>query len=103
MVVQAALRRRRGHPRRPLQSKGVSPLYLSLSIETAIKEANQGFAFKIEPCVLCSYDVDCMDIADLRTDAGRDRHKVIFLDMACGWFFTIADGKEPPPGTLLDA
>ena len=50
--------------------KGVEALYLSLTIMTAIREASQGFAFKIEPYVLCSYDVDCTDIADL-TDAIR--------------------------------
>ena len=38
---------------------------------TAVKEANQGFAHKIEPCVLCSYDVDCEDVVDLRTDEAR--------------------------------
>ena len=76
--------------------KGVPALYLSLSIETAIKEANQGFAFKIDPCVLCSYDVDCDDVADLRTDSGRADHEVMLLDMACSWFSYITDGKQPP-------
>jgi RES domain-containing protein len=39
--------------------KGAPALYLALTIMTAVKEINQGFARKIEPCVLCSYDVDC--------------------------------------------
>jgi RES domain-containing protein len=34
-------------------------LYLSLSVMTAIKEANQRFARKIEPCVLYCYEVVC--------------------------------------------
>jgi RES domain-containing protein len=76
--------------------KGVPALYLSLSIATAIKEANQGFAFKINPCVLCCYDVDCADVADLRTPRGRARHRVAFADMACAWMALTAAGKEPP-------
>jgi len=42
--------------------KGVPALYLGLTIMTAVKEANQGFAHRIDPCVLCSYEVDCDDI-----------------------------------------
>jgi RES domain-containing protein len=76
--------------------KGVPALYLSLTIAGAIKEANQGFAFKIEPCVLCSCDVDCAKIADLRTDAGRNRHGATFKEMACAWFLEAARGAEPP-------
>jgi RES domain-containing protein len=76
--------------------KGTNALYLSLSIEGAIKEANQGLAFKIAPCVLCSYDVDCDDVADLRTGAARKDHRVDFDDLACAWFLFIADGREPP-------
>lgn len=76
--------------------KGVEALYLSLTIMTAIREASQGLAFKIEPYVLCSYDVDCSDIADLRTNAGRAAHHVDLADMACAWFAEAASGREPP-------
>ncbi|VTZ65082.1 hypothetical protein EMEDMD4_790106 [Sinorhizobium medicae] len=58
----AAMKGARFNPR------GVKTLYLALSIMTAIKEANQGFAHRIDPCVLCSYDVDCEGIADLTTE-----------------------------------
>lgn len=70
-------------------------LYLGLTIGCAINEANQGFAFKINPCVLCCYDVDCDDIADLRTDTGRTRHGVTLADMSCPWAADLADGKDP--------
>ena len=73
----------------------MAALYLSLDIMTAVKEANQGFAYKIEPCVLCSYEVACEDIVDLRT-AARSEPAVRFEDMACPWFALLADGKEPP-------
>jgi RES domain-containing protein len=70
-------------------------LYLGLTIGCAINEANQGFAYKINPCALCCYDVDCDDIADLRTDTGRTRHGVTLADMSCPWAADLADGKDP--------
>jgi RES domain-containing protein len=76
--------------------KGMPALYLALGVVTAVKEASQGFAHKIEPCVLCSYEVACDDIADLRTAEGRAEHHVSFDDMACPWFRLLARGKEPP-------
>jgi RES domain-containing protein len=57
----AAIRGARFNP------KAIPALYLALGIIMAMKEANQGFAHRIDPCVLCSYDVDCDDIVDLRT------------------------------------
>jgi RES domain-containing protein len=74
----------------------VPALYLGLGVMTAVKEANQGFAHKIEPCVLCSDEIACDDIADLRTPEGRAEHDVRFEDMACPWFSLLAEGKEPP-------
>lgn len=76
--------------------EGTAALYLSLSLTTAIKEANQGFAHKIDPCVVCSYEVDCDDIADLRNDAGRARHDATLSDMNCAWFAIARAGKTPP-------
>ena len=76
--------------------RGMPALYLSLSISTAVKEANQGFARKIEPCVLCSYDVDCADIADLRHAQTRRRFQVSRRAMSCAWFELAARGREPP-------
>lgn len=71
-------------------------MYLALDVMTAIKEANQGLAHKIEPCVLCSYDVDCEDIADLRGDAARAEYGIDTADLACAWFAILSAGKEPP-------
>jgi RES domain-containing protein len=80
---------------------GMEALYLALDPITAIKEANQGLVHKIEPCVLCSYEVDCDDIADLGTDEGRRSHAVEWTDMACAWFSFIAAGKEPPSWAVV--
>jgi RES domain-containing protein len=75
---------------------GVPALYLALDLVTAVREANQGFARKIEPCVLCSYDVDCDDIVDLRTEDARGASGVSTEDISAGWFSFLAKGGEPP-------
>lgn len=71
-------------------------LYLGLAPMTAIKEASQGLALKIEPLVLCSYEVDCEDILDLTTDAGLKAAGVVADDLACGWML-LAHGNKTPP------
>ena len=76
--------------------KGTPALYLSLSLMTAIREASQGFVHKIDPSVLCSYDVDCEDIADLRDDQTRVHHGVALTDMACAWLALATAGRDPP-------
>ena len=86
----AAIRGARFNPR------GVPALYLALTVMTAVKEANQGFAYRIDPCVLCSYEVDCADIVDLRTPAGREAARIGIEDMACGWMGFLAEGRRPP-------
>jgi RES domain-containing protein len=52
--------------------KGMPALYLSLSIDTAVTEAAQGFAGKLEPLTICLYEVDCDGIIDLSTPGARD-------------------------------
>lgn len=76
--------------------KAVPALYLALSVVTAVKEANQGFARRIDPCVLCSYDVDCGSIVDLSTEQTRAAAGVAYEDMACAWMNFLADGQKPP-------
>jgi RES domain-containing protein len=51
--------------------KGTPALYLSLDPMTAIKKAAQGFAHKYEPCVLCTYEIDCEDVIGLRDEEER--------------------------------
>lgn len=57
---------------------------------------NQSRPSKFDPCVLCSYDVDCEDVADLRTKVGRASYALDLSDMACDWRSYIANGREPP-------
>lgn len=82
--------------------KGVPALYLGLSIMTAVKEANQGFAHRIDPCVLCSYEVDCENVADLTTEEGRAEHAVDFAEMSCAWAFALASGDRPASWAVYD-
>jgi RES domain-containing protein len=45
---------------------------------------------------MCSYEADCEDIVDLRTEGGRRRRGVALPDMACAWFAIASAGREPP-------
>lgn len=92
----AAIRGARFNPR------GVPALYLGLSILTAIKETNQGFAYRVDPCVLCSYEVDCMDVADLTTEQGREEFSITIDEMACAWATALADGDRPASWSIYD-
>lgn len=75
--------------------KGAPALYLALDPMTALKEAAQGFAHKFEPCVLCTYEIDCDDVVDLRGEKERRAAGVAMDDMASPWFAEAAAGREP--------
>lgn len=92
----AAIRGARFNPR------GVPALYLALTVMTAVKEANQGFAYRVDPCVLCSYDVDSEDIIDLRAPADRDAAGIDLDEMACAWMGFLANGERPPSWAIHD-
>ncbi|MCT7378694.1 RES family NAD+ phosphorylase, partial [Chelativorans salis] len=92
----AAIRGARFNP------KGVPALYLALTVMTAVKEANQGFAHRIDPCVLCSYEVDCEDIVDLTSEQGRREVSVALEDMACAWAAALSDGQRPASWAMHD-
>lgn len=85
----AAIRGARFNP------KGVPALYLGLSVMTAIKEISQGFAHRLDPTVLCSYDVDCDNIVDLTTEQGRGAAGVTYEEMASPWAWSLANGERP--------
>ena len=74
---------------------GLATLYLSLSFNTVFREVSGGFAHRLTPYVLCGYDVDCQDIADLRTDADRAATGVELSDLACAWGDALIAGREP--------
>ncbi|PSJ57652.1 RES family NAD+ phosphorylase [Pseudaminobacter soli (ex Li et al. 2025)] len=92
----AAIRGARFNP------KGIPALYLGLSIMTAIKEVTQGLAHRMDPCVLCSYEVDCEDIVDLTTEEGRAEAKISMDEMECAWMFDLAEGERPRSWSIHD-
>jgi RES domain-containing protein len=75
--------------------KGTPALYLSVDPMPAIKEAAQGFAHKIEPYVLCTYEIDCEDVIALRDDEERRVAGVGMDELACPWFAEAAAGRQP--------
>ncbi|HEY8289760.1 MAG TPA: RES domain-containing protein [Acetobacteraceae bacterium] len=74
---------------------GLETLYLSLSFSTVFREVSAGFAHRLTPYVLCSYDVDCEDIADLRSDAARAPYSITLDDLGCAWGDALIAGREP--------
>jgi RES domain-containing protein len=80
----------------------VPALYLALTIMTAVKEANQGFAHRIDPCVLCSYEVDCDDVVDLTTDLASGEFAIALEDMACAWATALSVGERPASWSIYD-
>jgi RES domain-containing protein len=80
--------------------KGVLALYLSLSIDTAIREASQGFGFRIPPLTIVEYFVECSEIADLTTPDGQKEHGVKADELECPWQLLASRG-EPVPSWLL--
>ncbi len=74
---------------------GQEALYLSLSFTTVFREVSAGFAHRLTPYVLCSYDVDCADIADLRTEPARTALGIPLEALACPWAAALAAGQEP--------
>ncbi len=71
-------------------------LYTSATLEGAWREAQQGFAFKAQPLLICVYDVDCDDVADLRDGAIRADLGIEPAELACAWEGLASLGMTPP-------
>jgi RES domain-containing protein len=80
--------------------KGRPALYLALDPVTALLEVTQGFTNRLHPLILCEYEVDCADIADLREDAGRAAEGVSHDDLAAPWLMYQRAGKLAPSQTV---
>lgn len=76
--------------------KGMPALYLSLDWQTAVLEASQGFAFRIPPLTIATYDVDCSDIAELTTPRQIARRGISPADLTCPWRLLAESGKQVP-------
>ena len=53
-------------------------------------------AKKIAPCTICSYEVDCEDIVDLRTGADANLPGIDTSHMDCDWRSYVANRRDPP-------
>jgi RES domain-containing protein len=80
--------------------KGTPALYLASTPVGAIRETSHGFPHRIDPLVLCSYEVDCDNIVDLRTAKDRTGQRVADSDLDCAWMLLASDGKNPPSWRL---
>lgn len=79
---------------------GTAALYTSRRMETAWREAQQGFAFKAQPLTICAYAVDCEDVADLTDPATRAGIGVDPAALACPWEDQASRGLEPSSWAL---
>ncbi|MCW5717933.1 MAG: RES domain-containing protein [Bauldia sp.] len=75
--------------------KGVPALYLALTLDGAIREASQGFAFRIPPLTIVEYEVDCADLFDLRDEEVRRQAGINEVDLASPWALDVAEGRMP--------
>ena len=75
---------------------GLPALYTARRMETAWREAQQGFPFKAQPLTICAYEVDCADIADLCDEDSCRALEVSLLDLSCAWEDLAERGIEPP-------
>jgi RES domain-containing protein len=79
---------------------GMAALYTSRRMETAWREAQQGFPFKAQPLTVCAYEVDCEDVADLTDRATLERLEIARPDLACPWEELVDRRRTPPSWTL---
>lgn len=75
---------------------GLAALYTSLDVGTVFKETTQGQSRKFDPLTVCSYDVDCDNVADLASEGGRSKHEIILSDLGCPWMLLAGEGKLVP-------
>jgi RES domain-containing protein len=82
--------------------KGVPALYLALTIDGMIVEMTHGFAHRLDPLTVCSYQVDVDDVVDLRDDAGRKANGIALNALACAWADDVASGRYPASWSIAD-
>lgn len=80
--------------------KGMAALYLTLTIEGMFAEVSHGFAHRFPPLTVVTYDVDCAELLDLTTEAGRQAAGTDLATLGCAWMLDRAEGRTPPTWTL---
>lgn len=79
---------------------GLPALYTSLRMETAWLEAQQGFAFKVQPMTICAYEIDCEDVTDLTDPETLAGFSLKPSALSCAWEDIASRGKTPPSWAL---
>ena len=82
--------------------RGTPALYLSLTIDGAVAEASQGFAAKLEPLVICLYEVDCDGVLDLSDADGQKSACVLVSELSSPWALERSEGRLPASWTLAE-
>jgi RES domain-containing protein len=82
--------------------KGVPALYLALTIDGMIAEMTHGFAHRLDPLTICSYQVDVDDVVDLTDDHGRKANRVALAALSCAWADDVANGRYPASWSIAD-
>jgi RES domain-containing protein len=82
--------------------KGVPALYLALTIDGMIAEMTHGFAHRLDPLTICSYQVDVDDVVDLKDDDGREANGVALAALSCAWADDVTDGRYPASWSIAD-
>ncbi len=82
--------------------KGEAALYLSLEIMTAVGECTQGLGQRLQPLLMCEYDIDCEDIVDLRGERERAACGAPLEDLACGWLSCLRERRDAPSWVIAD-
>ena len=91
-------RRRGGRFNRP----GVPALYTSLTLLTAIREA-QPLGRPMQPLTLCAYEVDAQPVFDSRDEAERTAFAVTDAELECPtWELEMLQGLVPLSQALAD-
>lgn len=76
--------------------QGQSALYLSLSQVGALLESQQGFPKRAEPKLICSYDIDIINIVDLTDPEVIEQYNFSVNKIAsCAWLLDSQRGKIP--------
>ena len=81
---------------------GQAALYTALSMPAMIKEAQQGFARKLDPLTIVSYDVDCEDVVDLTDHGELQRLRIEAAELAAAWRPLPSARQAAPTWALAD-
>ena len=77
-------------------------MYLSFSSATAVREVNPYFR-RMQPLVLCAYEVDISPVFDALNPNERATHSVTQLELDCTtWRDEMFSGKVPASQALAD-